>query len=428
MRRRVYWTDGGLTRDNLLRLPDSPPGRSLRYVGNGGDETRLRAWHGSRRWRSPSRGAPEGRPTRPPRTSPGCLKTFPEALAGVRWRSLAPKLVAWVRPGGQRVAYLFTPDEACTEVELTRGRGSGNDEEPGPDFSSAGCAGTIEKGAGGFSRELSEMRLGHLLLEPCGGETEASADGNTSRKDRAAPGVRRPATFRGVLSSVTGTSRAGGRCRRSHHRVLRRPLGRADLPDGGRRQCDSCRTVGVSAFPRFARGPLFRRGTAVSAIGTFGRPVCHEPCPPASHPDIARVPAIAARSHPWRRNDDRGRLPASLYRSRGRCLREHPSAATATTMAAVNATPPEPARVETYPAGVVLLGVNGFEAPPFARHSDPRLLSGTYLLDFEVPVARGKRGAVPDEGLARARAEGLPLHDAGRGRPARGRAQRAETD
>ena len=319
------------------------------------------------------------------------MKTYPEGLAKVHWSSLAPKLVDWVPPGEARVAYLFTAAEACTEVELTRGRSAGTDDEPGP-ILLGGLRRELEKVDGGFRRELAEVRLGHLLLEPCGGGTETSADGKTWRKTGQIRGCGDPPTFRGVLSLVDEDVARWEALPQEITVLCAGPWTEAACRNGGRHPCDSCRTVAVSAYPR-PPGTLTAGGaTSVSEVGTLGQPVCDEPCPPTSNRDIARVRAIADRSHPWRLNADTAEPPASLYRSRGRCLREHRSAATAATMAAVNATPPEPARLEKFPVGVVLLGVNGFEAPAFARRSDPRLLSGTYLLDFEVPVAGGKRG------------------------------------
>src|SRR5262245_39713570 len=76
--------------------------------------------------------------------------TYPHPLAGVHFAALTPRLVAWVPPGGRLVAYLFTADEACTEVELFRHRVPRGSEEPGPQILVGGLRRPVEREDGGF--------------------------------------------------------------------------------------------------------------------------------------------------------------------------------------------------------------------------------------------------------------------------------------
>jgi hypothetical protein len=239
---------------------------------------------------------------------------WPDEFKGVRFETQLPRLLSWVPGKGATAAYLFTREEACGRVELSRRQigGSVRSALEGKLISSERIEDRHRV------RDYTIVMIGDQLeLESGFSGTESRGADGKWRSEGYGGGTAEP-TIYGALSSVDG--------RVAHFDG--QPLQLVDFcagpvewltcPSGGEHPCERCEQVGVF---------LVDVGSSWTRGRDYGkRPVaCHDACPTYSKaPAMARMDRLSVRVSLWRFAENPTAESATLYRLHADCLREHP--------------------------------------------------------------------------------------------------------
>jgi hypothetical protein len=238
--------------------------------------------------------------------------TWPSEFKGAHFHSPLAKLLAWVRPGRTVVVYAYSPDLACSRVELTR-----DEEPPGELVGRTGFR--IQKENGKKTRSFHYLSISELFVnEVCCSEDQEWGPDNKWHTS-ASGGIGIEGVTYGALSYVDDhVARFDGEPLSIEH-ICDGPYEWLPCASGGERRCNRCEDIEPFLIEV---GTMFGGGTETPLGGHTV--TCKDPCP--SYPEskaLARLNELKDHVSIWRPRGTTIATTPSLYKSIEDCRREH---------------------------------------------------------------------------------------------------------
>ena len=236
---------------------------------------------------------------------------WPEEFAEARFTLLLPKLLSWVRPGEETLAYLFADGYPCSGAVLSR-------EARYPEDLEVHVIQSREMVDGRLVRKYKDVGVSRhgLLTEWCGGGSDVlRADGHWEHL--SGWGCGDGGRDLGFLSHVESkVARFSGTLLRVET-WCDGPTRWLPCASGGERPCLLCDDIGIGLVgyrDGFGRGRLPGRRAVT----------CDDPCPNVnSSQKLERIRALAERVTPWKVSPLTPAATPSLYRSYPECRKAH---------------------------------------------------------------------------------------------------------
>ena len=236
---------------------------------------------------------------------------WPEQFAEARFTSLLPKLLSWVRPGEETLAYLFADGYPCSGAVLLR-------DARYPEALKVHVIQSREMVDGKLVRKYKDVGVSHhgLLTEWCGGGSDVlQADGHW--EPLSGWGCGDDGRDLGFLSHVESkVARFSGSLLRVEA-WCDGPTRWLPCASGGGRSCSLCDDVGLSLVG-------YRDGFGRGRLSGLRAATCDKPCPNVSSSQkLERIRALAQSLTPWKLSPLTPAATPSLYRSYPECRKAH---------------------------------------------------------------------------------------------------------